>query len=562
MKKFFRGLIISLVVLIVLPIALVFIFFFDTGKMKVTYDDTFKKEDFSKALVVDSLDYAPDNKLLKFKVSEADINNFIHSALKDNAQINKYLTQLAIDVQDDAYVLNVSGKFSFFETRARLTAKLSKENIKNEGGVEQPAFVLSVEKMSLGRLTRLKNVITFVLNRFIDNTTLDALTSSLKLHADLNNSRFYIYTADLRQMINDAMGSGGGAGEQQFYFAFINDFLDKNLINIDFYGDESLSVNVNLEPLTGNDYDSTAGNNVYYPMEYNNTTTYLTINGESKKLSLDTIREGLVYLLDNNLITANDINAVSNYLFNGYKPGNAPECDLTGLGIANKESYVGFNLVPASSIDDTIKNGISSYEGYDISINSFDIANISESDVNLFLKTQGIFGNKFLLQRELKDHKNKVNYIALDNAYINYYDKNAVLSVGLNINGLETHITLKLALDETNNDSKKLVYKPTTVYFGKECDNMQLSEDSEKVIFDTMYAAVNQDSFKFDRNGNLTIDFTSLIDQGINSINTGDPIKDAAFKAFLQSAETTISLKVEGESITDNSNIKIQAVRN
>ena len=559
MKKFFKGLIITLVVMIVLPIALVFIFFFDTSKMKVTYDDSFNKENWSKALVVDSLDYAPTNNLLKFGISEADINNFINSAIKGNTQLNKYLTQLAVDIQDDAYVLNVSGKFSFFETRAKLTAKLSKENIKNEGGTEQPAFVLSVDKMSLGRLTKLKTIINFVLNKFIDSNTVDALTSSLKLHADLPNSRFYIYTADLRMMINDAVNAGSGSGEQDFYFAFINDFLDKNLINIDFYGGESLSVNVNLEPLTGNDYDATAGNNVYYPMEYANTTTNLQINGESKKLSLNTIREALVSLLDDNVISVNDLNGVSQYLFQGYTVENVPPYDLTSIGIPNKEAYVGFNLVPASSIDDTIKNDISSFDGYDPMQTSFDITNITESDINLFLKTQGVFGNKYLLHRKLADNKNKVNYIALDNAYINVYDKTAILSVGLNINGLETTVTLKMALDEENTGATKLVYNPSKVYFGKESANMQLSVDSEKVIFDTLYSSVSQTAFKFDRNGNMTIDFASLIEQGINAIDTGDPVKDAAFKAFLEADDTNITVSVVGDAVTDNSVIKINA---
>ena len=562
MKKFFKGLLITLVVMIVLPIALVFIFFFDTSKMKVTYDDSFNKENWSKALVVDSLDYAPNNKLLKFGVSEADINNFINSAIKGNTQLNKYLTQLAVDIQDDAYVLNVSGKFSFFETRARLTAKLTKENVKDEGGTEQPAFVLSVDKMSLGRLTKLKPVINFVLNKFIDNSTLDALTSSLKLHADLPNSRFYIFTADLRGMINDALNAGGGSGEQDFYFAFINDFLDKNLINIDFYGGESLSVNVNLEPLTGNDYDASAGENVYYPMEYANTTTALQINGETKKLSLDTIREALVSLLDDHIITVNDLNGVSEYLFKGYTPENVPPFDLSSIGIANKETYVGFNLVPASSIDDTIKNDIATFDGFDPSLTSFDIANITESDINLFLKSQGVFGNKFLLHRNVTETKNKVNYIALDNAYINVYDKTSILSVGLNINGLETNVTLKMALDEENSADTKLVYNPAKVYFGKESANLQLSVDSEKVIFDTLYSAVDQTAFKFDRNGKMTIDFTSLIQQGIDNINTGNPTKDAAFKAFLQASDTDIKVKVVGNAVTDNSIIKIQASKN
>ena len=99
MKKFLIGFAIFLVVFIVLPIGFVFIFLFDTGKMPVEYNDSFNKEEWSKALVVDSLDYAPTDQVARFEVSEADINNFIHSAIKDNAQFNQYVTQLAVDAE-------------------------------------------------------------------------------------------------------------------------------------------------------------------------------------------------------------------------------------------------------------------------------------------------------------------------------------------------------------------------------------------------------------------------------------------------------------------------------
>ena len=563
MKKFLRGLIITLVVLIVLPIALVFIFLFDTGKMSVNYDDDFSKDNWSKALVVDSLDYAPENKMLRFSVSEDDINNFIYSAIKDNSVVNQYLTQLAVDIRDDCYVLNVSGKYSFFETRAKLTAKITKENVLDESGKEQPAFVLTVDKMSLGRLTKLKGIINYAVKQFIDDKTIDALTSSLKLHSDLNNFRFYIFTSDLRDMLNEGLSSGGGSGEKAFYLAFLNDFLDKNLISIDFYGGETLTVDVNLEPLTGNDYNAEAGDNVYYPMEYDKTLTKLIIKGTEKKLSLNTIREALVSLLDDGLITSENLTLVSDYLFQGYTTSSkAPACDLTSIGIPSKEAYQGFNLVPAFSIDDTIKSDISTFASYSESVNSFDIAELTENDINQFLKSQSVFGNKFFMQRALPGNKNKLNYIALDNAYLNVYGNNAIITVGLNINGLETIVTLKMELDSTNTNTKQLVYLPAKIYFGKESANLQLSKDSEEVVFDALYQSVNSSAFKFDKNGKMTISFDSLIKQAADSINTGNPVIDGQYKAFLKNSNTSFAVNVEGNAVTDNSVIKIKAIRN
>ena len=556
MKKFFKGLLITLVVVIILPIALIFIFLFDTSKMNVKYDDNFNSETWSKAMVVDSLDYAPSEKKAKFVVTENDINNLINSAFKENKEVTKYLTQFAIDIQKDAYVLNVSGKAFFFETRAKLTAKLTKETVISSEG-EKDAYVLSLDKIALGRLNHLKPVINFILNRFLTNDTVDALMSPIKVHSDLKNSRLFIYTEDLRKMINDNMN--GGAGTQEFYFAFINDFLDKGQVNIDFYGGESLTVAIDLEPLTGNDYDASVGDNVYYPMNYEATTTKLTIDGEDKKLSLDTIRDAAVSLLDNNIITLSDVSQVSEFLFQGYNGHNAPDFNLSSIGVPIKEDYKGFNLVAASDVDDILKTSVSTFAGYDADINSFDIADLKESEINLFLKSQSVFGHKYFMNREVSSGHSKLNYVALDNAYINLFDKSAIISIGLNVNGLETIVTLKMKLDESNTDQKKLIYLPDKVYFGKENANKTLSDDMKKTIFDTLYQAVYASSFKFDRDGKLTISFDGFINQAINQIDTST-LTGAAYKAFLKN-NADLSVKVEGNKVTDNASVKIVATR-
>ena len=555
MKKFFRGLLITLVVLIILPIALVFIFLFDTGKMKVNYNEDFTVENWSKSLVVDSLDNTPSLAKAKFVLTENDINNYIHSQIKNNKQLTKYLTQLAVDIKKDSYVVNISGKAFFFETRAKLTAKLSKEIVVSEEG-EKEAFVLSVDKMALGRLSSLKPVIMFFLNTFVNNETIDALTSSIKLHTDLQNSRLFLYTSDFREMINKNMS--GGSGTSEFYFSFINDFFDMNLLSIDFYADDALTIDVNLEPLTGNDYSASLGENVYYPMNYEDTTTKLTIKGEEKKLSLNTIRDALVSLLDDRIIDAKDLAKVSNYLFQGYKVDNVPEYNLSSIGIPVKETYPGFALVDSSSIDDIMKSAISTFGGYTPSLDTFDIATLTESQINLFLKTQSALGHKYFLQREIADSQNKINYIAIDNAYMNIYGNNLVISVGLNLNGLETWLTLKMELvaEESTN---KLVYNTKKVYFGKEEKNLEISEGTKDVIFKTLAQAMNQSSFKFDENGKMTITFAGIIDAAIGSIDTSDPIS-AQYKNFLLN-NADLKVVIEGDNVTDNSLVKIQAKR-
>ena len=162
MKKFLKVLIILLIVFVILPVALVFILFFDTGKMKVNYDDNFTKEKWTNALVVDSLDYTKKDKAMSFIVTEADINNLIHSSIKDNAELNKYLSQLAVDITDDHYIISASGRFFFFETRAKIHATMERKLVVS-GGSQEEAYVFTVDKISLGRLTQLKGIVRFTL---------------------------------------------------------------------------------------------------------------------------------------------------------------------------------------------------------------------------------------------------------------------------------------------------------------------------------------------------------------------------------------------------------------
>jgi hypothetical protein len=353
----------------------------------------------------------------------------------------------------------------------------------------------------------------------------------------------------------------GGSGTSEFYFSFINDFFDMNLVSIDFYSDDALTINVNLEPLTGNDYDASVGANVYYPMPYENTLTKLTIDGEEKKLSLDVIKDAIAVLFNKGLITNANLSSLSNYLFNGYNGSNTPEYSLTDIGITVKEAYQGFNLVEASSIDDMLKNAVSNYDGYvtDISTTSFDIATLKESEINLFLKSQSCFGMKYFLNREVSEGNHKVNYIALDNAYMNIYGDTAIISVGLNINGLETYVTLKMIVDNSNTDSSKLIYKVDKIYFGKESEGLFVSDDTKDVIFETLAESVNQSSFKFEREGKMTISFDALLTTAINAIDTSSAI-GLAYKEFLQN-NATFSVAVDGNAVTDNSSVKIVATR-
>ena len=167
---------------------------------------------------------------------------------------------------------------------------------------------------------------------------------------------------------------------------------------------------------------------------------------------------------------------------------------------------------------------------------------------------------KYFLTRDVKNDGIKINYIALDNAYINLLNEGCIITIGLNINGLETIITLEMELDKNNDDDSKLVYNTSSTYFGKKSENLMLSNDTEELIFETLENAVVSDTFRFSKEGTLTIEFGNIINQSINMINTGDATYDNLYKNFLRN-DSTHSIRVNGEKIEDNAEVIISANR-
>ena len=279
----------------------------------------------------------------------------------------------------------------------------------------------------------------------------------------------------------------------------------------------------------------------------------------------DVIREAVVHLLNHGLIQTTEMSAVSDYLFNGYDSANpnAPACDLSTIGITEKTLYTGFkDIMVETSMDNILISRVATFPDYSDGINSFNLVDIKESDVNEYMKSQHMLGIKYFLERTMEDGKHKVNYIALDNAYINLFDDKAVLSAGLNVNGLETTVTLPMVKNEADSSGSCLVYDAEPLYYGATPEGgepLTLEPETEALIFNTLKDAIKDESFFFLADGKLKIDFAAIINDAISSINTGNAVYDAAYKAFLNNANYEIS--VVGDTVDLNSSIKVVANR-
>ena len=275
-------LLVVFLVLFVFPPAFVFIFIYDTSKMKVTYDEAFDSDKWAESLVMDSLDNTVSEGAAKFSISESDVNNMLYQSYKDSEEMQQFVKQIAIDVRKNSYVFSISASLGFFNTRIQIVTNLSKGQVENRNGVLEDAYIFTIKDVVLGKVPGLKPLVMSILKQSIGDS-FSSGDSQFEIHSDLDHSRFYVFASDFRNMIGNALG--GGSGSSNFYTSFIYDFLDNGLVDVDFYSNEALTIKVQLDKLTGNDYDE--GQYVYYNMPYENTTTKLTINNQQKKLSLE-----------------------------------------------------------------------------------------------------------------------------------------------------------------------------------------------------------------------------------------------------------------------------------
>ena len=119
-----------------------------------------------------------------------------------------------------------------------------------------------------------------------------------------------------------------------------------------------------------------------------------------------------------------------------------------------------------------------------------------------------------------------------------------------------------MILNDEESVGSCLVYDAEPLYYGATPESgeaLSLEPETEALIFNTLKDSIKDDSFFFLEDGKLKIDFGAILGRAISAVDTGDPIYDNAYKAFLNSA--SYEVKVEGDNVALNSTIKVVATR-
>lgn len=408
-KKKRKGLIIFLsiiLVVIVLPIGLIYGLFYDGNTRNIVKDETFETEQIGETMVVDSMDFEnTNNHVLSFKLKEDLLNQaFLKASEQLDEQIKKIVRKVYVDIQEDCYKFYIDVSVPMFKTRACLITKLS---------YEEENILFHINDVKVGRL----GGFDWLIKKFVNDQTMEDLFSSagLSIKSHLNENYFSYNTTDL---VNDLERLNLTAGDN-LYFVMLKEFInDENLISYDFYSNDALSVNVNLDRLHSNDiYDS------HYD------------------LNLDIFKVQTK--------TEADIMANPNF--------DKTDINIKNLFESNFQAEFAATLECEKSIKQIVQEEINA-SNFTSTTGSLNI-DISEEQINDYLKDSEIIGNTVVFHRQDKDNY-KVNFLTVDNFYVNLYKEEtttfADFVIGLNVTGFETVVGIKTKL--TNSSGTRMEF--------------------------------------------------------------------------------------------------------
>lgn len=547
---------------IILPIGLVFAFFFDpthTTSEQLGVKTTGEKKSLTSKMVVDLFDYATDpnmNNSLSITISENEINQMLYdnllSVLDSNMKTVIPQAYLTVGENDYTFALELNA-YGFFKTRLFLVTSLSISD--NPYGL-----VFELKDLKLGRLGGLQNVAFSIISNFMDDQKLEQeLTKSMPFTFEshivtpVNGKRYLFYShdnyvKDLTNIINN--------GDSSFYKDLIIQLFADRQFNYDFYYNKKINGLMPLEKFHDNE---TYGS-------YNDYVIDFDMKNEINKY--------LPSLLSSGVANDSNVDSYTKYLSYGYSLLSDDEKDLInntsslptilGKSVADysneresKFSLKGNKLSEVNSIDSIVSKQVSDALSTPkcmelIAGDGGDIveAKVDEFDLHDVLKTSGLVGYGKTMYYQQTDGSYKIAFVTIDNMYMNIINNNLYFIIGLNLNGYETTLIISSIIQSAGNGKLYFKLDSNNIYFGE--------YKLPSILFDSLALllgsySTNDDWFSYDANKkSYLIDFSK-------AINDTDQIK------FLKANGLNIDIGVSavGASISDNGyiNISISASR-
>ena len=528
-------------ILIVLPIVLVYGFFYD-GKVG-SYEskiDNFNMNEIAQVKLIDSMDNTSTSGNINFEITEDDINEILYtvqdSLRKSNDLVNKYMTGMRIDITNNEYIFSVSAKVPAFKTRVFLHCTLQENH-------SEQAYEFKINKLQIGRAGFLTNLAFNLINKYVNDSTINDAFSKSNLHmkSDLANKRLLYLKKDIITDLNSILDKGLDSLEGSYKAiakSVISTITDNELITFDFNSNKKISAIASLTKLHDNNL-------------YTSDRKGVDINN---KVWLDK----LTILMNNNKFDVNqsNVNLVASYLIYGFNSvkkeaqNYVENKDFSIAGINDIKVYNGIRTTASIDMNQKISAQFPTYESLANSYQNYKnnsgdqfikIASFTEQDFTDFLINTNLFGYSSIFYYKKPDNTYKLAYMIIDNCYVDMLKGKLNLVFELNINGYKTVELFDLSASELN--EFKMTFNIEKFLIGELEDKDGDLKNAVCEVLDECLTDADSGWISFDTNSN------SLV------FDMGKSITSSTI--FTKYAKDAFSGKLTGENISSKGEFEL-----
>lgn len=458
-KRRWPWVILAALIVLIAPIALLYVMVYDGNSKNVKIQDNFNMETFGNRVLVDSLDPAKDEAKMSFVMTENDMDNILINVLSQASTINRFVKKAYCTINGDKYDFFVDIDGVYIKSRLRISTTLKDD-------VENDRFVFQISDMAIGKFTGLRNIGKSLFGNFINEDVINSFLgqANFGMKYSSSESAFIFNKKDIFGNLNN-----GGSGTDSFFTSIMETMMDEGVFTYNTQTNDFIAGDVDLSKLHANELVT-------------DKPGQITIQeGEIR----EKICQKMETLVTNDAVNPNDGNlpTIFKYLFNGWNRLTESEKDIVGstdmssIGLHNsteQKAYVPVNIYDDSknltqkmeakiNVDTLLKKDTELAPGED---NKY-LCSLSEGEIDEYIKSKDVVGYNSLAHRYVEGGY-KVNFFAIDNFYANIYNdgkSTAEFVSRININGYPTALTFTSTVHDVI-ENNKMTFKVDDVKYG------------------------------------------------------------------------------------------------
>ena len=337
-------------------------------------------------------------------------------------------------------------------------------------------IVFNIKKISVGNVEfRASYLSSLDLNSYLKEELKD---SWIKISVDSNGLTISI---SLDSLV-DSLKEENNIKDKELFQALLSLVIrNEDIIKVT-ESNSDIGINIDLEYLN---YDNSVDAALPYTIDF------------------DDVSRKLEQLLNNNIISIDNINVVGTYLVKGYSKLTDEEkqiikdIDLSSVGILIKELYQGVIEYEKQTIIDVFTN---QYTGV------FSGLKLTEKNWNDILLQEDLVGEMYCFARKDNDFY-KVTYIAVESLFVDINENKLDLYMTVSVNG--ESLVLNIAADESETLGLNIEFSINIVRFG----TVKLNDDEIKLLLNYLENNIDEDWIVVNKEANeIDIDFIGVFE--------------------------------------------------